>query len=201
MVGCNKGKKDNGTHTVSGRLLDASNSEPIEGGTIYLDRGFTPWKTDTTSASGFYSFDIEAEHGDDLDLHAEAPRYFPNANVGSWGDYYPDGIRATSRTHVDLRRDGHDIYLPPIGYIKIRFKQVNPYNGNIRLRHSPRNPFSTSIEEYDGNGLNKVYVDAVVSNRIEEISYTIFWGSDSVVSFDDSVFVPRFDTIQHLIEF
>ncbi len=200
MVGCNKDKKDNGTHTVAGRLLDASNSEPIEGGTIYLDRGFSPWKTDSSSASGFYSFDIEAEHGDDLDLHAEAPRYFPNGNIGSWGDYYPNGTRPTGRTHVDLRAGEHDIYLPPIGYINFRLRQVNPYNGSISVRLSHER-IPSGVKVFDGQGLNATTLAEVVSNRYSRILLTIIRNGDSAETTEDSVFVPRFDTVPHLIEF
>ncbi len=200
MTSCEKSdNNDDSTHTVAGRLLDASNSEPIEGGTIYLDRGFTPWKTDTTSASGFYSFDIEAEHGDDLDLHAEAPRYFPNANVGSWGDYYPDGIRATSRTHVDLRREMHDIYLPPIGYVKYELAQTKPFSGGIQVRITPRN--SLGVVTFNGQGLNTTYLDEKPGDAKQRIGCSIIYGGDSLHSINDSLIVPRFDTLIFRVEF
>lgn len=203
LTACSKSDDNtlNGRTAVTGRLLDASTLEPIAGGTVTIKYG--PNRMDTlTDEDGAYNFDFKQNDKHAYYLTAEAEQYFGNDNVGVWGDYYPVNGRASPVQRLELNRSNNiDIKLPPKGYIKYHLEQVNPYSGSIKLNLSPRNPFSTHIESFNGSGLNTTYFDIVPGETYIGVRYTIIRDGDSIQAFNDSVFVPRFDTLDYTIEF
>lgn len=204
-VSCQKEDKPNQrmSHTeVKGRLLDASTGEPIEGGTVYLTYGVSWIVLDsvTSSADGSYSFSYDHDSIPVADVWAKAPKYLSNENIGTWAANYPNG-GASGRGAVKHNGEVNhlDIRLPPMGYVKYHFKQVESYPGEIEVRFTPYDSFS--VVSWNGQGLNNTYTSVFPGGTAYRIGYAILRDGKLDEQRYDSLFIPRFDTLNYYVEF
>jgi len=201
---CNKDNPYNRMdHTeVKGRLLDASTGEPIEDGTIYLTYGTSWMIVDSliTRADGRYSFSYDHDSIHVADFWAKAPNYLSNKNIGSWSADYPNG-GATGRGAVreNGRVNNEDIRLPPVGYVKYHFKQVQPYAGTIEVRFTPYD--NLGVVSWNGQGLDQTYTSVFPGGTTYRIGYAILKNGELAEQRYDSLYIPRFDTLTYYVEF
>lgn len=197
-------KKDNNLgHTqIKGRLLDASTGEPIEGGDVYLTYG-TGWMIRDslkTGADGRYHFFYNHDSIPVADVYAKAPNYLTNRNIGNWNPQYPNG-GATGR--IAVRENGQvnneDIRLPPMGYVKYHFKQVQPFSGGIEIRFSPYD--NLGVISWNGQGLDRTHTSVFPGGTVYRIGYAILRNGVLDEQRYDSLFIPRFDTLTYKVEF
>jgi len=204
LSACNKDNPYNRLdHTeVKGRLLDASTSEPIEGGTIYLTDGGSWIIVDSlvTTGNGHYSFKYDHEEYSYAEFWAKAPNYLTNKNIGTWSADYPDG-GATGRGTVreNGRVNNEDIRLPPMGYVKYHFKQVEPYTDNIEVRFLPYD--NLGVVSWNGQGLNRSYTSIFPGGVYYHVGYSILRNGQLDTSVIDTLYIPRFDTLHYYNEF
>ncbi|WP_417610775.1 carboxypeptidase-like regulatory domain-containing protein [Owenweeksia hongkongensis] len=203
FTSCTKADNDddlNGHTIVEGQLLDASTLEPIAAGTVIIEYGSSKMDT-TTGSNGDYRFDFVHEDKYAYYITATADKYFGNDNVGIWYADYPSG-KPSPVQRIEL---GHlnkmDVKLPPEGYINIHMKQVDPYSGTIQFRLGYDYIGSHGVNIYNGSGLNTNELARVPANRYNGIRYAIIRDADSLQYVEDSVYVPRFDTVNYTIEF
>ena len=200
---CNNDKKQPMDHTeVKGRLLDASTGEPIEDGTVYLTDGASWVIVDSVvaKANGEYSFKYDHQEHSYAELWAQAQNYLSNENIATWAADYPNG-GATAREHV--RENGRlnqlNIRLPPMGYVKYHFKQVEPYSGGIEVRFTPYD--SPGVVSWNGQGLDQTYTSVFPGGTTYRIGYAILRNGNLDEQRYDSLFIPRFDTLTYYVEF
>ena len=204
LSACNKDNPYNRMdHTeVKGRLLDASTGEPIEGGTVYLTFGRSWMIVDSfiTKADGRFSFSYDHDSIYVADFWAKAPNYLSNKNIGTWAADYPNG-GASGRGAVreNGRVNYEDIRLPPMGYVKYHFKQVDPYTGSIEVRFTPYD--NLGVVSWNGQGLNRSYTSVFPGGTTYRVGYAILRNGELHEQRYDSLFIPRFDTLHYYHEF
>jgi len=190
-------------HTeVKGRLLDASTGEPIEGGTVYLTFGRSWMIVDSliTKTDGQYSFSYDHDSIYVADFWAKAPNYLSNKNIGTWSADYPnEGASGRGAVRENGRVNHEDIRLPPIGYVKYHFKQVDPYAGSIEVRFLPYD--NLGVVSWNGQGLNRSYTSVFPGGVHYRIGYSILRDGQLETSVIDTLFIPRFDTLHYYHEF
>lgn len=190
-------------HTeVRGVLRDAATGEPIEGGTVYLMLGLSSIKKDsfTTGVDGRYHFSYDHETNLAANVWAKAPSYLSNENAGNWGMGYPNG-GATGRDIVAENGEVNyiDIRLPPKGYVQYHFRQVEPYSGTMDVRFIPYD--TMGVVAWNGQGLNRTYTSVYPGGVANRIGYSIIRDGELYKSVDDTLFIPRFDTLYYYVEF
>jgi hypothetical protein len=198
---CNK--DNNLDHTeVKGRLLDASTGEPIEGGDVYLTYGTSWMIRDSlkTGADGRYHFYYNHDSIAVADVWAKAPNYLSNRNIGTWAAQYPNG-GATGRIAVreNGRVNNEDIRLPPMGYVKYHFKQVQPFSGGIEIRFLPYD--YPGVISWNGQGLDRTYTSVFPGGVNYRVGYSILRSGQLDTSVLDTMFIPRLDTLTLYVEF
>jgi hypothetical protein len=190
-------------HTeVEGRLLDASTGEPIEGGTIYLTDGGSWIVVDSlvTTATGEYSFKYDHEEYGYAEFWAKAPNYLSNKNIGTWSADYPNGGASGRGAVRENGRVNHeDTRLPPTGYVKYHFKQVDPYPGSIEVRFTPYD--NLGVISWSGQALNRSYTSVFPGGTTYRIGYAILRNGELYEQRYDSLYIPRFDTLTYYVEF
>jgi len=203
-ISCNKdnpyGRMD---HTeLKGRLLDASTGEPIEGGTVYLTDGASYVVVDSlvTTANGQYSFKYNHEEYSYAEFFAKAPNYLSNKYISTWAADYPNGGASGGGAVRENGRVNHeDTRLPPRGYVKYHFKQVEPYAGNIEVRFTPYD--NSGVVSWNGQGLNRTYTSVFPGGTTYRIGFAILRNGELDEQRYDSLFIPRFDTLTYYHEF
>jgi len=203
LSSCAKERKPVNITTVRGHLLDASTSEPISGGKVYLTDGANWILADSaiTGTDGSYQFQYNNNKYPYTEIWATAKNYLPNENIGNWAaDYLKP---ASGRQSV--QDDGYgeinyvDIRLPPIGYVKFHFKQVHHFEGNIEIRFMPYD--TLGVISWNGQDLNKTYTSIYPGGTHYQVEHAIRENSVLVELKLDTLYIPRFDTITYYVEF
>ena len=201
LTSCTKADNDNSLngHTiVEGQLLDAATLEPIAAGIVIIEYGNHRMDT-VTDFNGDYRFDFVHKDKYAYYVTATANKYFGNDNVGIWATSYPNG-KPSPVQRIELDKVNQtDIKLPPEGFVEYHLKQIKPFNGNIEVRILPYN--SLTVISYNGQGLDKYYIDRLPGGTYHRIGCSIIRNNDSLQSLTDTLFVPRFDTLHYSIEF
>lgn len=188
---------------VRGRLFDASTSEPIIGGKVYLTDGASWILADSaiTNIDGSYQFQYNNQQYPYTEIWATAKNYLSNENISNWTAEYPKP--ASGRQSV--QDDGYgeinniDIRLPPIGYVKYHFKQVHHFAGNTEIRFTPYD--TLGLISWNGQGLNKTYTSIFPGGTDYRIGHAIKQNGVLVELKLDTLFIPRFDTLTYYVEF
>ena len=191
-------------HTIAqGRLVDAYSGEPIENGTVYLSKGSPGWAvydSVITGADGSYYFKYDHNLNPIADIWAKADEYLDNRNIASWAADYPgEGASPREPIQYDGRINIHDVRLPPIGWVKYHFKNVNNLEGSYEIRFSPYD--SWGVVSWSGLNLDRTYTSIYPSGVNYLIGYAILRNGILFQEEYDTLFIPHKDTLTYYVEF
>ena len=203
LSSCAKEKRPVGETTVKGHLLDASTSEPISGGKVYLTDGASCIIADSTitSSDGSYEFQYSNKQYSYTEIWATAKNYLTNENIGTWAANYPKPASGRQSVQNDAYEgiSNQDIRLPPIGYLKYHFKQIHQSTGNTEIRFAPYD--TLGVISWNGQGLDKSYTSIFPAGTKSQISYALIQNGELVEFKQDTLYIPRFDTLTYYVEF
>ena len=190
-------------HTIAqGKLVDAYSGEPIENGTVYLSKGSPGWAvydSVITGADGRYYFKYDHNLNPIADIWAKADGYLDNRNVAAWSAHYDPGATPRRGVRAHGRVNGLTVRLPPIGWVKYHFKNVNNLEGSFEIRFSPYD--SWGVVSWSGLNLDRTYTSIYPSGVDFEIGYAILRNGALYKQHYDTLFIPHKDTLTYYVEF
>ena len=218
------------TTFLKGYVIDVSTQEPIANAEVQLIKSiirnagngiccYAIRNTIYTNQEGWFEYAFK-HHPDSLyDIATTAPGYNYNYASGPGGPYslcitgmtplnkgftnvfFDDksctGLDVSNKnegimTHVMVR-------LAPYGTLRVHVKNVPPANGSDLLRLRIENT-GTNIKEYQGANIDEYAWTETFANRYSIIKWwTIIDGQQTY--HEDSVFIPKGETVNYLLEY
>ena len=187
---------------LQGQLLDAYTREPINNGKVFLTDGQSYDLVDsfTVGIDGEYLFKYDHHEYPYTMTHSSAGQYLSNANISRWAaEYLAPGATPRRSVKNDGAINNLDILLPPIGWVKYHFKNVNNLEGSFEIRFSPYD--SWGVVSWSGLNLDRTYTSIYPSGVDFEIGYAILRNGALYKQHYDTLFIPHKDTLTYYVEF
>jgi hypothetical protein len=218
------------TTYLNGYVIDVSTQEPIANAEVQLIKSiirnagngiccYSIRNKIYTDQNGWFEYEFK-HHSDSIyHIATTAPGYNYNYASGGNGILYPRCItgmaslnegftnvfideRLCGRLDISRKNEGimtrSIVGLAPYGSLRVHVKNVPPANGSDEIRINYENgPFVT----FGGASVNELLLNTNVrANRYAKISWvTVINGI--LTSYEDSVFVPKGETANYLLEY
>jgi hypothetical protein len=180
---------------VSGRVLEYGTKKPIPNASIYVMQyygtllgaeGFNLLDSTKTDANGKYTF--KTTEGDYIKVAKQG--YF---NMYST-DYAHIPIDILSKRATSVTKD---IVIDPIGWLKIRVKNVKPVADNDKIIFSQ---YTCTPNELYGKSIDVFTICPRLGNRKSKFTY---WVDKKAIStyYEDSIYVKGLDTTYYSINY
>jgi len=191
MTSC---KKDHTPDSnIQGQVLEYGSMTPISGATVYLSRcvvteplgplncGLTD--SLTTPSDGYFSFDIEGDFDGNYIADATAPQYY------------------SSNLEVVLLSPGQEvdknIVLDPFAWLEIHVKNIDPVDGNDKIRFTLPCNSNPYWEELFGAG-DEYFLCQVRGNYDSSLIWKVT-KNEITIEYRDTLSISAHDTISYEI--
>jgi hypothetical protein len=192
--GCQKQSDERGIATVSGRIITYGTKTPVPDATIYVlgykGELFGPqiyFITDSvkTDVNGKYTFKTNVGEY----LKVVKKDYF-KMNISDYAVIQVSPIESRNTTVAQP-----DIVIDPIGWLKIRVKNVKPVADNDLISFSGCSPSTLQ-----GKSINAFTLCELRGNRKHDFYYFVYKGTESK-TFQDSIYIKGLDTTTYSINY